>query len=145
MTAKEFEMTLPELSRRVSESTGQSRELDGEVARAIGWSTFMFGGAGLCWKDAAGEIFPCPPSYTASLDAVVALIAEKLPGRIAVTVEIFPLRNGGFAASCSICEYVGERTTKHLGSSSLCKTEPLARLSAALLAIHERNKSDDNR
>lgn len=65
-----------DLVDRLESSVKPSRELDGEIAKAIGWSTFMFGGAGLCWKTPDGEIEPVPPRYTESIDSALKLVPE---------------------------------------------------------------------
>lgn len=67
------------LAERCEKAKGPDRELDEDIAQALGWTTFMFGGAGLCWKDTAGEPRPTPPRWTSSLDAIVALIDVWLP------------------------------------------------------------------
>ena len=115
---------LTELSRRVSEAEGPSRELDGEVHFYLrgGMPTFS-----------RGE-FLTGPRYTASLDAVVALIAEKLPGHDQGS------ETQGLAAYGFVWERgMKDETLMHAEG----KTEINARLAAALLAIHERNKSYD--
>jgi len=126
--------TLTELSRRVSEAEGPSRELDREIHFYLrgGLPTFS-----------RGELLT-GPRYTASLDAVVALIAEKLPG-YAGSVSI------GADANPFAWLAPPEGTQGNARWNWLCekdvhaKTPALALLAAALLAIHERDKSDDNR
>lgn len=122
---------LTTLSRRVSEAEGPSRELDAEIAEALGWSTFMLGGAGLCWKSPDGHIHAGPPEWTRSLDAVVALIAEKLPG------FKWSLHKSGSPYIAGVTKEAPVRTMPHMG---VAKTPALALLSAALLAIHERKE-----
>ena len=61
--------TFPELSRRVSEAEGPSRELGREI------HFYLRGGLPTFSQGALITV----PEYTASLDAVAALIAEKLP------------------------------------------------------------------
>jgi len=129
---------LTTLSRRVSEADGPSRELDGDVFEAVEnvpcdrhVGPFLIGPNAI-WGDAHG---PRPvPRYTASLDAVAALIAEKLPR------FKWSLHKSGSPYVAGVTKEAPIRTMPHMG---VAKTPALALLSAALLAIHERNKSDE--
>ena len=64
------------LITRLEALTGPSREVDAEIAKAVGWTTFMFGGAGLCWKDPAGRVHAVPPHFTGSIDAALTLMPK---------------------------------------------------------------------
>lgn len=64
------------LIERLDAATGPDRELDAEIAKTIGWSTFIFGGAGLCWKDPAGHVRAEQPHFTGSLDATMTLMPK---------------------------------------------------------------------
>lgn len=64
---------------RLKELKGPSREVDAEIARLICWSptgVIPAGGAPSYWySDGFGL-----PTYTASIDAAVALVEKMLPG-----------------------------------------------------------------
>jgi len=126
------------LSRRVSEADGPSRELDGAVLDAM-------------LKDLSVSVehmardqkmrLDWLPHYTSSIEAVVALIAGKLPDW-----------SGYHDTGPNLAQYkaaVGSpgrpSTSPRCTIWATGKTPALALLSAALLAIHERDKSDDNR
>lgn len=66
---------LAELRKRVEAATGPDRELDVLVAVAVGWKPHPTG-----WVDPGGIIRAVSPFFTRSLDAVLALVGEKLPG-----------------------------------------------------------------
>lgn len=137
---------LVELSRRVSEAEGPSRELDGEIAKAFGWHAVQMpdmprGGVITTWVPPRGTSGTPNsfPRYTASLDTVAAFTAEKLPDW-----------DGYCDTGPNLTQYkAGMGSPGRALNSPRCdiwatgKTECLARLAAALLAIHERNKSDD--
>lgn len=61
---------------KLEAATGPDRELDAEIAKALGWTTFMFGGAGLCWKDLDGHVRAEQPHFTSSLDVALTLTPE---------------------------------------------------------------------
>lgn len=144
---------LPELSRRVSEAQGPSRELDAKVAEAIGWRVsrdpwwnwhegprYDPPGDEWCIRRDGRNDLACNealPAFTASLDAVAALIAEKLPGcgwQIGQTEEDMDFR---------CWARVLKRSALFAPPNGVAATPALALLSAALLAIHERNKNDE--
>lgn len=142
--------TLPELSRRVSEADGPSRELDGPIFEAVEGvlcdrhvGPFLIGPNAI-WGDAHG---PRPvPRYTASLDAVAALIAEKLPGCEVSSCSLLFDGDEFVAAHAEIYSrsYIEGGCVDWRGQTEAkAKTEPLARLAAALLAIHEVEKTDE--
>ena len=94
---------LGDLLERLEAATGPDREIDKAVMLAIGRAReidpWMFYGPGetvWCFGDYEHEsVNPALPYVTASLDAVLALVEEKLPGW---TVEIIRLSDGeGFA------------------------------------------------
>ena len=122
---------LTELSRRVSKAEGPSRELDAAVYIAFTKARLpdaeYLKGLKLDWL----------PAYTASIDAVAALIAEKLPTNwhwlAGHAGDAFP---GLFTGMIMPPGLAFEMTVR-------AKTPALALLAAALLAIHERNKSDE--
>lgn len=68
-------LPLDDLRARVEAATGPDRETDVLVAVAMGWRTHPTG-----WVDPGGVIRAVSPFYTRSLDAVLALAGEKLPG-----------------------------------------------------------------
>jgi hypothetical protein len=78
--------TWGEIARRGQEATGPDDELNGAVALSIGW-TFekMKGDQRPYWRKPGSIQFyqrhNLPP-YSSSLDAMLALIAEKLPERV---------------------------------------------------------------
>ena len=135
---------LTELSRRVSEADGPSRELDAEIWLALDprntrkqWSYVHEATGRTCEVDETWDAtrrLIIVPAYTASLDAVATLIAEKLPEdtMISMAWRRSPLTAGAYVMP-SRCNAV----------DGAAKTPALALLSAALLAIHERNKSDE--
>lgn len=131
--------TLPELSRRVSEAEGPSRELDAAVFEAVIGKIAMGDpdqwqiGPYAIWGAAHG---PRPiPRYTASLDAVAALIAEKLPMTWAWTLGK-NLHHQTWGASVNNLDADGAPYSVSWGGNN--QSPALALLAAALLAIHER-------
>jgi len=82
---------MDELIERVEKFEGADRELDGMVAAAMlqpqrnGWKPWACPGGYVLTetgdkpRPGMGQFIPAP-SYTTSLDAVIALIEEKLPG-----------------------------------------------------------------
>jgi hypothetical protein len=81
-------MTLAELKERVSAATGPDRELDIAIALAFsrapeGYTRAVQHGTPMLWFwHEADHRAPYwrTPEYTASLDAVMALVSAKLPG-----------------------------------------------------------------
>ena len=110
---------LTKLSRRVSEAEGPSRELDAEIAAALGWGQVHVTSR---WPS-------CPP-YTSCLTTVIALIAKNLPDYDFIVGRT----NGGLTihAQCGSEEI-------HFGN-----TPELALLSAVILAIHKNKVSSDD-
>lgn len=137
--------TLPELSRRVSEAEGPSRELDAEVyialeipAPRVGRIDRMGGVVGWHPIDAPYQSSIEVPRYTASLDAVAALIADNLPGcgwQVGQTEE-----DMGFRCWARVLK----RSALFAPPNGVAATPALALLAAALLAIHKRNKRCEN-
>lgn len=76
---------------------------------------------------------PPDPRYTASVDAVIALIEDKLPGW---KRSLFEKRGGGWIARVSSPRY----DTFTSGEDDRAATAPLALLSALLTAIKEQSK-----
>lgn len=80
---------LSELIERVRNATGPDRELDGEITTALGdgpgdgWELITHS-PGMFMMDAGrwikGGRIRTPKPFTASLDAITALIEKKLPG-----------------------------------------------------------------
>ena len=81
---------LRELAERVEKLAGPCRETDSRVFRAMGSplpSSFAGLGISLTWQPDGSATMPIgdmqvrydPPAFTASLDAVVALIERELP------------------------------------------------------------------
>lgn len=74
-------MTLNELAARVEAAEGPDRELDGEIAKGIGWvfnpDTGISGFWRSMWLNPEGHAdYRGPPRYTASLDAAMSLVPE---------------------------------------------------------------------
>lgn len=73
---------LKDLARRVSELQGPSREIDAEIARALGWREIpnptAAGGLVGRWYDPDGNMsgHSGPPDWLASLDAAMTLVPE---------------------------------------------------------------------
>lgn len=71
--------------------TGPSREVDRDIAEAVGWERKVVSAdqddywrrGDHSWTRENGET---PPRYTASLDAIVALIEQKLPREAKVSI-----------------------------------------------------------
>lgn len=80
---------LTDLITRLEGATGPDREIDAEIAVALSddpdaWVVNpspqrVFSGVPGCWTDGPHKIH-LAPEYTASLDAALSLVAEKLPG-----------------------------------------------------------------
>ena len=66
------------LITRLEAAKGPDRELDAEIAKHLGWTTFIFGGAGPCWKDTNGRIMAECPHYTGSIDAARTISSDTL-------------------------------------------------------------------
>jgi len=59
---------------------GPSREVDAEIAKAMGWKSFTWefaGRCGLTWYAPLNSVGrPQPPNYTGSIDAALTLVPE---------------------------------------------------------------------
>lgn len=138
---------LVELSRRVSEAEGPDKALDADIFEACGglaWDTALMLAESLIIRGSETEISDAEfarkyysPNYTESLDEVAALIAEKLPDW-----------DGYCDTGPNLTQYkAGMGSPGRALNNPRCdiwatgKTECLARLSAALLAIHESEKA----
>ena len=64
--------TLLALADRVEAATGPDREMDAEIAFAVGWRKSR----GEWWKPPGGEWGLVLPTFTASLDAALSLVPE---------------------------------------------------------------------
>ena len=76
----------PSLLNRLEAADAGSRELDAEIAKALGWTDYrefvpMGHGWKNWWKDATGKTRPEMPEWTASIDAALDLVREVLPGK----------------------------------------------------------------
>ena len=80
-----------DLITRLEQAEAGSRELDAAIFKGLGGPLppkFMGMGITLEWQADGSALFPVgemqirysPPAYTTSLDAITALIGEKLPG-----------------------------------------------------------------
>lgn len=138
------------LSARVSEATGPSRELDAEIAKALGLMVYYDQKHGEYFSLNDFGIGTSLPFYTFSIDAVAALIAERLPGWVwsaGVMPEAFLMPEEP-PCSGSVMGNVREWQPAHDEPPEIAydnyerkaKTPALALLSAALLAIHERKE-----
>lgn len=56
--------------------TAPSREVDGDIARHLGWVEKRLGGAGIVWyaPGSDGHPTPVPPRYTGSVEAALPLL-----------------------------------------------------------------------
>ena len=76
--------TLKDIRDRLVRATGPDRELDAAIGRCEGWELRQFRGDDKEYWRAPGDKWGCRssvPSYTANLDACVALAERVLPGR----------------------------------------------------------------
>ena len=62
-----------DLIAKLEAATGPSRELDYEIALAVGWSRNPYGRG---WLAANGDLCDAPPCLTASIDAALTLVPE---------------------------------------------------------------------
>lgn len=130
---------LPALLARVRAATGPDRKLDLDIGMALAGFPGAIGAAatistrdgGLSWQTTDG-----PPRYTASLDAVVALIESRMPGW---TWALYadPVLAGGRAARAYL--WSAERTRRGRGwpkhnREAVADTPALALLDCALQA-----------
>lgn len=71
---------LPSLIERLKAAEGPSRELDFDIASALGLCQTR-NGVAYQWSEAGSTSYLYyPPEFTASLDATIALVERKLPG-----------------------------------------------------------------
>ena len=140
--------TLIALAERVEGLQGPDREVDGLIARTMGWHRVEPRhhhnryGAWIAPQDFIGiesdgrpridslrgtEMHRHPPALTASLDAVVALIAERLPGWSSLL--LWPDASSSSKADASLTN--GKLET----IMAAAKTPALALLAAALRAL----------
>jgi hypothetical protein len=144
--------TLRSLLERCKAATGPDRELDADIAVALGHK--------ITWRTSVGTMEPYPdihwqaphyraglrepcPCWSASIDAVVALIEIKLPG------WDMELRRSSYGSFCSLMpENVNESDKEehcYADSNVFMPTLPLAMLCAllsALIAKADRTDTD---
>lgn len=123
------------LAERVETATGPEREIDARL------HAILLGRTGFVWL---GHHYDCDqlsaaggfsvPKWTASLDAVVALIGEKLPGwRIVQLWQPARRVRGPFVIDGAVCQL---HSLHDCGDAEAeAKTLPLALLAAALRAL----------
>ncbi|MCA0318185.1 MAG: hypothetical protein LCH88_08965 [Proteobacteria bacterium] len=120
--------TLIALAERVEGLQGPDREVDAEVFRALGWQPSFWG-----WNAEGDRYTPKQPDFTASLDAVCTLIAEKLPGWQTEQITWAPEPGGHVIASIG---NFGVGDDYRCGmTEEPCATPALALLAAALRAL----------
>jgi hypothetical protein len=124
---------LQSLLERVEKATGRDRSLDANVAEAIaGWTCVR----GDNWIGPTGRI--TIPEYTASLDAVLALVEEKYP-RLALSFLRYP--NGEWGIGSSGGDEAPLITPLEFPGAHL-PIQVLAALLRALIAQQEEVKAD---
>jgi hypothetical protein len=130
------------LAERVEGLTGPCREMDGDVAEALRLPPHELARCssrrGFWYRQVADADFDTweAPTYTASLDAVVALIAEKLPGFLWMVGHAGDTRPGQYAAIL-----MPPPALTGVDVARTNATPALALLAATLRAIKE--KTDD--
>jgi hypothetical protein len=117
--------TLVDLAERVEGLAEPDAEIDMEIAQALGWWQEHSPHLGWFWHTPSRGILRDVPAYTASLDAVVALIGEKLPRW---GWEVRSRITGTDLVSASVYE-----PGQTIGC--LARTAPLALLAACLRAL----------
>ena len=150
--------TLLSLAARVEALTGPSKEVDRAVARVVGWfrveprhSRSRYGGW-IAPDDFIGAyrdgspmldglhgttIWRDPPSWTASVDAVIALIERELPGWRVEQIAWEPEPGGRVGAAIRSLTDASRRE-----DSGPCATPALALLAAALRANAARAQGE---
>lgn len=153
-------MTYSEILERLETATGPDREIDGLVCAVVfGDEPYIIGHEGGRFPQkavygtkrqafemtptAAGADYICAPFYTASLDAVVALIESELPGWWR-RVECSPRPSGAGEARAKIWRpeeffYPGSEPVTFEEDA---KTEPLALLAAAIRALADKEANN---
>lgn len=127
-----------DLIERLEKAESGSRLLDAAIFKGLGGplpSEFMGVGVDLKWQDDGSALFPIgemqvrynPPAYTTSLDAIVALIGEKLPG------WTWQFQSPGWA-ELDVSTFVGRQV------SAQAATVPLAACIALLRALQTQEQ-----
>lgn len=112
---------LTELAARVEAGSGFDPALDTDISLALGWTRGPISNAYFNWLSPDGK--RCQrPALSTSLDAVAALIAERLPGRDWNLIRC----SGEFSA------WFDSDPERHLG---LCLSPPRSLLVATLRAL----------
>ena len=95
-----------DLISRLSAATGPSRELDGEIALANGWTQERDRFVGDCWKSPRGRYQSGPPRFTESIDAALTLVPEGY----GFMIRYHETADGKMRACCSLlgCNGVGD-------------------------------------
>ena len=120
------------LAERVEALDGPDRGVDHLLVAALGWQYMSHE----FWRKPDGKTASTPPAYTASLDAVTALIAEKLPGWQIEQMTWEPVKNGRVTASIG---NFGEGDAYRMGEG-IAEKPALALLAAALRALGEQHE-----
>jgi hypothetical protein len=122
--------TLLALAERCEQAAGPDRELDAEIALAIGYTREKKGRQRIAWwRNPKGQQLGYdgwhnfPPSFTASLDAAVTLVPEGWG---------YELRQGNSGARRALCRMWDGRGIWTRGT--VAATPALALCAAALLA-----------
>jgi hypothetical protein len=137
-------MTYSEILARLETATGPDREIDCMIGHAIDfkvegmsfrqyadrrkqdWATI----AEICAPGLGAVLVRYLPTYTASLDAVVALIESELPGW---WWQVRSLAGGKFTAAAA-----ESPRPERQGKGSFGLTPPLALLTAAIRALADK-------
>jgi hypothetical protein len=124
-------MTYSEILARLETATGPDREIDARIAYAVDWTVGGVPFRKIC-EEIDGEMYWCGdlPPYTASLDAVVALIESELPGW---WWQVRSLAGGKFTAAAA-----ESPRPERQGKGSFGLTPPLALLTAAVRALADK-------
>lgn len=132
--------TLRSLLARVEVADGADRELDGRIwAATAGVTILEWDGDGVLWKDEHGGLRHQRddriPAYTASIDAVVALVERVLPSGW-TRVDVWNTDDVKQVTASVLPLPVPNST-----SSGKAATAPLALLSALLKALIAREEA----